>query len=69
MQVAETPDIYSNKVLPYIQSLPASRVTWVYNMLEKRVSAAPQGHRLDFACAEHTLLLAFKLKAALQGGQ
>lgn len=42
MQVAETPDVYSSKVLPYIQSLPASRVTWVYNILEKKVSATGQ---------------------------
>ena len=42
MQVAETPELYNNKVLPYMQSLPASRIAWVYNMLEKRVSATGQ---------------------------
>ena len=42
MQVAETPEVYSNRVLPYIQSLPASRITWVYNILEKKVSATGQ---------------------------
>ena len=40
MQVAETAEVYSNKVLPYMQSLPASRITWVYNILEKKVRAA-----------------------------
>lgn len=38
MQVAETAEVYFHKVLPYIQSLPASRIAWVYNILEKKVS-------------------------------
>lgn len=51
MQVAETPDAYSNKVLPYIQSLPASRIAWVYNMLEKKVSVTYQTwHVLNMLC-------------------
>ncbi|KAL3145883.1 hypothetical protein ABBQ38_015253 [Trebouxia sp. C0009 RCD-2024] len=36
IMVAETAEVYSNKVLPYMQSLPASRITWVYNILEKK---------------------------------
>ena len=48
MQVAETAEVYSNKVLPYMQSLPASRITWVYNILEKKVRAAGYTlHMLD----------------------
>lgn len=46
MQVAETAEVYSNKVLPYMQSLPASRITWVYNILEKKVSAAGGSYTL-----------------------
>ena len=38
MQVAETSAIYSEKVLPFIQALPASSITWVYSVLEKKVS-------------------------------
>lgn len=49
MQVAETPAIYSNKVLPYIQSLPASRITWVYNILQKKVNAAANPSMLIYA--------------------
>ncbi len=38
MQVAETSVMYSEKVLPFIQALPASSIMWVYNVLEKKVS-------------------------------
>ncbi|KAJ1969530.1 hypothetical protein IWQ62_000569 [Dispira parvispora] len=30
----ETPDLYQSRVLPYIQSIPTSRLQWVYNILE-----------------------------------
>lgn len=30
----ETPEIYREKVLPYIKSIPASHIQWVYNILE-----------------------------------
>lgn len=34
--VRETPAMYSSVVLPYIKSLPPSRIQWVYNILEKK---------------------------------
>ena len=38
MQVVETPEVYERIVRPYIDSIPASRIQWVYNILEKKVS-------------------------------
>ena len=38
MQVVETPEVYKLIVRPYIDSIPASRIQWVYNILEKKVS-------------------------------
>ncbi|GFR52245.1 hypothetical protein Agub_g14779, partial [Astrephomene gubernaculifera] len=37
--VTETPEMYEQIVLPYIQSLPPSRLQWVYNILEKKKEA------------------------------
>lgn len=39
VMVAESPALYHDKVLPFIQALPASQITWVYNMLEKKAEA------------------------------
>ncbi|PWN53429.1 HIT-like protein, partial [Violaceomyces palustris] len=36
---SETPEVYRSVVLPYIQSLPPSRINWVYNILEGRKEA------------------------------
>jgi m7GpppX diphosphatase len=36
MQVHETPEMYQNLVLPFIHSLPLSRLQWVYNILDKK---------------------------------
>eukprot|EP00891_Asterochloris_glomerata_P004472 jgi/Astpho2/4472/e_gw1.00067.224.1_t len=33
--VQETPELYKAVVLPHIESFPASRLQWVYNILEK----------------------------------
>lgn len=38
MQVLETPKLYARVVKPYIDSIPSSRIQWVYNILEKKVS-------------------------------
>jgi m7GpppX diphosphatase len=32
--VRETPAIYQQVVLPYIEQLPTSRIQWVYNILD-----------------------------------
>ena len=37
MQVSESSEIYKEKVLPFIQAIPAARIAWVYNILEKNV--------------------------------
>ncbi len=37
VQVQETPELYKAVVLPHIESFPASRLQWVYNILEKMV--------------------------------
>ena len=37
LQVAETPEMYAAIVRPYIDSIPAARIQWVYNILEKKV--------------------------------
>ncbi|RKP34048.1 scavenger mRNA decapping enzyme, partial [Dimargaris cristalligena] len=34
--VRESPRLYLDRVLPYIRSLPSSRIQWVYNILEGR---------------------------------
>ncbi|DBB15780.1 TPA: hypothetical protein ACH3X3_003981 [Trebouxia sp. C0006] len=39
VMVAETSVMYSEKVLPFIQALPASSIMWVYNVLEKKAEA------------------------------
>ena len=46
LQVAETPDMYATVVRPYIDSIPASRIQWVYNILEKKVNALSYLHPL-----------------------
>lgn len=38
MQVTETPKMYAAVVKPYIDSIQASRIQWVYNILDKKVS-------------------------------
>ena len=38
IQVLETPELYERIVRPYIDSIPKSRIQWVYNILEKKVS-------------------------------
>ena len=37
LQVQESPEQYFDITLPYIQSMPASRLQWVYNILDKKV--------------------------------
>lgn len=37
--VCETPQLYKQKVLPFIQAIPAARIAWVYNILEKKAEA------------------------------
>ncbi len=39
VQVVETPELYERVVRPYIESLPASRIEWVYNILNKTAEA------------------------------
>ncbi|KAJ1983152.1 hypothetical protein H4R34_001438 [Dimargaris verticillata] len=34
--ILETPQLYQTAVLPYVASLPAQRIQWVYNILEGR---------------------------------
>ena len=41
LQVPETPEMYDAIVKPYIDSIPASRIQWVYNILEKKVVNPP----------------------------
>ncbi|KAK9917555.1 hypothetical protein WJX75_005727 [Coccomyxa subellipsoidea] len=36
--VTETPSSYQTVTLPYIESIPSSRIQWVYNILDKKVS-------------------------------
>ena len=38
LQVSETPEMYAAIMKPYIESIPASRIQWVYNILAKTVS-------------------------------
>ena len=33
----EDPGLYERATLPFIQAIPASRLGWVYNILEKKV--------------------------------
>jgi len=40
-QVHETPETYAAVTLPYIESIPSSRIQWVYNVLERKVSSRP----------------------------
>ena len=40
-QIRETPDLYHSIHIPYIQSIPAGRIQWVYNILEGKVILAP----------------------------
>ncbi|KAI9492628.1 HIT-like domain-containing protein [Zychaea mexicana] len=37
--IIETPDMYKQITLPYIQSLPAERIQWVFNILEGKSEA------------------------------
>ncbi|KAK9824616.1 hypothetical protein WJX72_011745 [[Myrmecia] bisecta] len=37
--VSETPEQYKEVTLPYIQSIPESRIQWVYNILNKSAEA------------------------------
>jgi hypothetical protein len=37
LQVTETPKLYKEVVLPYIESIPPKRTQWVYNILNKEV--------------------------------
>lgn len=37
LQVQETPEMYSQVTLPYIQSIPESHIQWVYNILARKV--------------------------------
>ena len=39
VMVQETPETYRDKVLPWIQSFPTSRIQWVYNILEHKKEA------------------------------
>jgi m7GpppX diphosphatase len=39
VMVTETPDLYTNSVLPWIESQPIERVQWVYNILDKKKEA------------------------------
>ncbi|PWZ00494.1 scavenger mRNA decapping enzyme [Testicularia cyperi] len=36
VMVRETPQIYAERILPWIESIPASRIQWVYNILEHK---------------------------------
>nr|CDI52635.1 conserved hypothetical protein [Melanopsichium pennsylvanicum 4] len=36
LMVYETPEMYRDKVLPWIRSFPPSRIQWVYNILEHK---------------------------------
>ena len=35
--VLEDPELYERATLPFIRAIPASRLGWVYNILEKKV--------------------------------
>ncbi|GAC96189.1 scavenger mRNA decapping enzyme [Pseudozyma hubeiensis SY62] len=39
VMVYETPEMYQQKVLPWIESFPPSRIQWVYNILEHKKEA------------------------------
>ena len=39
VMVYETPEMYREKVLPWIESFPPSRIQWVYNILEHKKEA------------------------------
>lgn len=39
VMVYETPEVYQQKVLPWIDSFPPSRIQWVYNILEHKKEA------------------------------
>ncbi|SJX61860.1 related to DCS1-non-essential hydrolase involved in mRNA decapping [Sporisorium reilianum f. sp. reilianum] len=39
IMVYETPEMYAQKVLPWIESFPPSRIQWVYNILEHKKEA------------------------------
>ncbi|EPQ29803.1 uncharacterized protein PFL1_02476 [Pseudozyma flocculosa PF-1] len=39
LMVYETPQMYTDLVLPYIESIPPSRIQWVYNILEHKKEA------------------------------
>ena len=50
VQVQETPELYMAVVLPHIESIPASRLQWVYNILEMKVQRIMlQAERLLYA--------------------
>ena len=37
-QVSESPEVYKERVLPFIQAIPAAHLAWVYNILDKKVA-------------------------------
>lgn len=39
VMVYETPEMYAEKVVPWIESFPPSRIQWVYNILEHKKEA------------------------------
>ena len=41
--------MYATTIKPYIDSIPASRIQWVYNILEKKVAALSFLHPLSCA--------------------
>lgn len=38
VQVSESPQLYHDRVLPFIEAIPALRIAWVHNILAKKVS-------------------------------
>lgn len=36
VQIRETPELYREVTLPYIQRFSASRIKWVHNILDKK---------------------------------
>lgn len=58
--IHEDPELYERATLPYIQAIPASRLGWVYNILERKVrissTAQPPGrHTLSPRWSAHNL--------------
>ena len=47
-QVSESPETYAEVTLPYIKSIPAARMQWVYNILERKaLRSSPKAHTLQ----------------------